>query len=233
MTSKFMVVAALAAVPFLLPRSEVVAVTSTAPRVQDPTLEIYDFVTSIHIHGVDYGAAHDLGPAALPLLEEYLNSPRMKAHWPNIISTMAFIGEPQVHDILDGFIMNRFEGEVDLMTFQALICAQGALGHVGDPQLSTELAQGADPAYWLTLPWQYKHYNGEHLQILWSKLSINALSYTASEHAEESLRGLEQAPFHPRQMSNITEGLERIPTIRSMGIEAFERDRDRQRAERF
>jgi len=233
MTGKFMVVAALFAVPFLLPNSEAVAVASTTPQTQDPALEVFDFVVSTHVHGVDYGPAHDFGPAAIPVLEQYLQAPEMKEHWPAVLSTLACIGEPQVHDIVDDFIWNRFDGQVDLHTFQALICAQSVLGHVGDPQLTFELADGTDPDYWQALPWSYEHYNGEHLRILWSKLSINALSYTATVYAERVLSDLRDAPFHPRQMSNITEGLERIPAIRRMGLDAFERDRDRQRAENF
>ena len=230
MPSRLLVLACICATPFLVTPS---VATETAFPLPDQNLvsRAHDFVTVNHIHGVNYGDAKDPGGAAIPALEQYLQMEKMKRHWPNIVTTIAYIGGPESYAILDHFIHGRFSGEVDLQTYQALIVAQSVLGHVGNPAIEAELLAGTDPAHWAILPWTYQHYNGALLQLAWSKLTINALAYTATPAAEAKLLTLSSNPHHSRQMSNITEGLARIPEVREAGLDSYERGRDQLRAQ--
>jgi hypothetical protein len=189
------------------------------------------FVQQPYVHGVPFDGARALGADALPILEKLLGSDEFKPFWTNIVTTAGFIGGVDASRLLNDFVASRFEGEVDRETFQALIAAQGITGHAtwgdGDTGLAI-LERGVDPSSWSSLKWTYRRYQGEALGLLWSKLTINALSYSRHPRAGEILSALAQRPFAEQQRSNIEEGAVRHAEIlRAGGMVAFEQARAR------
>jgi hypothetical protein len=151
-----------------------------------------------------------------------------KSWWSNIVTTIGYIGHCTGYDTLRSFTWDRFEGEVDLETFQALIAAQGVLGHIAAfdcARALEEIETGVDPRSWNGLPWKYRNWEGRKLAVLWSKLSINALSYTGKEGSASVLARLQEHPYAESQRSNIEEGISRNEMIKSVGLQEFERVR--------
>ncbi len=219
-------------IPLFIPLFLVAALASAPQGAGDEGLRarVLELVEPSRAHGIDYGPARALGVAAIPILDQMLEDETRKSSWSNIVTVVAMIGDSKSHDVLHRFIQARFTGEVDLPTFQALIAAQGMLGHIaafGSDDLRTELEKGVDPAYWSTrLKWRYHHYEGERLHVLWSKLTINALAYTGTARAGAVLAALEKAPFSPTQVSNVVEGIARHAEIQPVGLVAYELRRD-------
>ena len=193
---------------------------------EDLEARVRALVLKHHEHGMPYVEVHALGPAAVPVLEHLLANDAHKAHWTNIVVAVGFIGDPRGYPILHDFIWKRFQGEVNLETFQSLIAAQGIVGHIAAydaPKALAELERGVDPAAWDGLPWRYRDYRGSRLSLLWSKLTINALSYTGKPSARTVLERLRTKPYSEKQRSNIEEGLIRHAAVARVGIDAFQR----------
>lgn len=208
----------------LLLATTVLVLASPSGAMSNQEDIVKSFVRQSYVHGVPFQEARVLGPDAIRVLESMLADESSKPYWSNVVTTIAFIGDPHGEKILHDFIWNRFRGEVDLATFQALISAQGMRGHIsglaGMP--APELASGVDPAHWKNLPWRYRAYKGERLGVLWSKLTINALSYSAEPKAREILERLSARPHLESQRANIEEGLVRHYEISRTGLEAHE-----------
>jgi hypothetical protein len=155
-----------------------------------------------------------------------------KPYWVNIVTTAGYIGGGDASRVLSDFVWNRFDAEVDRESFQALIAAQGIAGHAtwtGDASITNDLEKGVDPSHWAGLKWSYRRYQGEALGLLWSKLTINALSYSNHPRAGEILAELGARPFAEQQRSNIDEGQVRHAEIlRAGGIVQFEQARNRE-----
>ncbi len=190
------------------------------------------FVQQTYVHGVPFDGARALGQDALPVLEKLLGADEYKPYWVNIVTTAGYIGGGEASRILRDFVWNRFEGEVDRESFQALIAAQGITGHAtwaDDEAISNDLDKGVDPSHWAGLKWTYRRYQGQALGLLWSKLTINALSYSNHPRASVILAELATRPFAEQQRSNIDEGLSRhAEIVRAGGIVQFEQARNRE-----
>jgi hypothetical protein len=191
----------------------------------NPTREdsIAGFVQQRFIHGVPYVEAHQLGPRALPILINLFEDPRYKASWVNIALTISYLGEPEGFEVLRSFIMDRFHGEVDLETFQALVTAQTTLGPLAahSPEPLRYLMEGVNPDYWRELPWTFRSYQGAERDLAMSRWSITALSYTGTPQAGQLLEELYRKPYSERQRDVITEGLARHKEVSEKGIEKY------------
>ena len=183
-------------------------------------MAIVRFVHVEHEHGVPFKEAHAFGSVALPTLVTLLGDARHKDDWDNVVQTICYIGTPAGFEPLRAFIQDRFQGEVDSETFQALGVAQACLGLIAaaSPAALDYLIKGTDPAYWSTLRWTHEGRQGAKLGLLWSKLSINALSMTGTPKAGEVLERLQRSPHSERQRSNIEEGLARHKKIMEIGL---------------
>jgi len=191
----------------------------------NPTSEesVAGFVQQRFIHSVPYVEAHQLGPRALPILIELLEDARYKASWANVALTISYIGEPEGFEPLRSFIMDRFHGEVDLETFQALGTAQTTLGPLAahSPAALRFLMNGVNPDYWRELPWTFRTYQGAERDLAMSRWSITALSHTGTPQAGLLLEELSRKPYSDRQRDVITEGLARHRVIAAKGIERY------------
>jgi hypothetical protein len=191
----------------------------------NPTWEdsIAGFVQQRFIHSVPYVEAHQLGPRALPILIRLFEDDRYKTSWANIALTISYIGEPDGFETLRSFIMDRFHGEVDLETFQALGTAQTTLGPLAahSPAALRYLMNGVNPDYWRELPWTFRTYEGAERGLAMSRWSITALSHTGTPQADLLLEDLYEKPYSERQRDIITEGLARYKEVSAKGIEKY------------
>jgi len=190
----------------------------------DDTLQT--FVGKTYYYGVPYKQAHELGPRAVPTLTRLLQSDASKGDWENIVGTIAYIGSPECFEPLRAFVQDRFKGEVDIETFQALIDAQISMGPAARHSAAGVefLERGANPANWSGLQWTYRHYTGDLRGLLWSRLSITALSHTGSARAGVILTDLNRHPYSEKQRDAITEGLARHQEISLVGVERYVED---------
>lgn len=201
-----------------------------APAVGAQDLEdtVRMFIQRQYVHGVPYAEARALGAPALPVLEKCLADEDFKPYWTNAVTTIGFLGEAAGYPVLRHFVRERFAGDVDITTFQALIAAQGVLGHIAAwdvPEALRDLEAGVDPAAWADLRWSYGNYRGEKLGLLWSKLTINALANSGQPSARRVLENLQANPFSDKQRSNVAEGLVRHAAIARKGLVVFEHER--------
>jgi hypothetical protein len=201
---------------------------STPSQADDLELRVRDFVHQRYVHGVPYGGARELGPEAVPILEAMLDDPTEEEFLPTIVMTIGFIGEESSLAALVDFLENRHHGEVSIHQFRALLAVNSAMGHIagrGSALAFDYLARGCRSATWREkeLAWSYQHWSGEGLAILLSKISVNGLSFTGTERAEEILLDLRENPESPASaaalLPNIDEGLVRIQRIRESGPE--------------
>ena len=195
------------------------------PGYANPTWEdsIAGFVQQRFIHSVPYVEAHQLGPRALPILIKLFEDARYKTSWASIALTISYIGEPEGFEALRSFIMDRFHGEVDLETFQALIAAQSTLGPLAahSPAALRYLMNGVNPNYWRELPWTFQTYQGAVRDVAMSRWSITALSLTGTPEAGHLLKKLNRKPYSEMQRDVIAEGLARHKEVSSKGIENY------------
>jgi len=184
---------------------------------------IAGFVQQRFIHSVPYVEAHQLGPRALPILINLFEDARYKASWANIALTISYVGGPEGFEPLRSFIMDRFHGEVDLETFQALGTAQSALGPLAahSPAALRYLMDGVNPDCWRELPWTFRTYKGAERGLAMSRWSITALSHTGNPQAGLLLEGLYEKPYSDRQRDVIAEGLARHKEVSAKGIEKY------------
>lgn len=199
-----------------------------AARAQELEDTVRSFIQKQYVHGVPYAEARELGAPALSVLEKCLADEDFKPYWNNVVTTVGFIGEASGYPMLRHFVRDRFVGDVDITTFQALIAAQGILGHIAAfdaPDALADLEKGVDPAKWADLRWSYGNYRGEKLSLLWSKLTINALANSGQPSARPILERLQSSPYSEKQRSNVAEGLVRHSVIARKGLVAYEHER--------
>ena len=187
---------------------------------------VRSFVHQRYIEGVPYLRARALGEQAVPVLQEMLADPLEEEFWPTIVITMGFIGDDRAVDALIDFLENRFDQEVSLNQFRALLVVNSALGHIagqGSVRALDYLVESCYVATWLekSLRWSYGKYSGERLAVLLAKIGVNGLSFTGTERAHRILSDLKARPESERYASalepNIEEGLVWLERIRTEG----------------
>jgi hypothetical protein len=191
---------------------------------------VEEFVHARYFHGVPYFEAKKLDIKALPILKAMLEDTLQVEYWPTIIMTIGFIGEDSTVDILVDFIENRFEGEVSVNQFGALLTVNCALGHIasgGSERALEYLAKACYVKRWLAkeLKWYYGNYSGEKLAILLAKIGVNGLSFSGTDRAKEILNDLQKNPESAKSAIdlkyNIEEGLVRIRRLQEEGTMNF------------
>jgi hypothetical protein len=110
--------------------------------------EVRRLVTGSYVHGLPYDKARALGPLALPVLEKLLRDPSMKRDWTNVVTAIAYVGDPQGYRLLRDFLWNRFTGEVDNATWRALLAVPNVMGVIQDEAVSPGLGMfGIAPSH--------------------------------------------------------------------------------------
>ena len=196
----------------------VVSVNASSQAVDER--RVREFVHSRFFHGVPSGQSRRLGIQALPILSRLLRDEAEKPYWLNIIQTIGPIGDTAYFDTLRAFVWNRFQGDLDLLTFKALMLAQANLGTIANrsSRAVIYLSTHADPSAWSSLPWHYGAYQGARLGVQMTLSSIDALSYVNDPAVATMLLQLQAEPPAPEQVANISEGLRRNAAIRRIGL---------------
>jgi len=203
-------------------------VRTTKPLKADGSLEerVENFVNGRYLYGIPERTARELGRDALPLLAKLLRDDRHKGDWANILGTMATIATPEMFDSLRAFVWDRFSGEIDDQTFDAILAAHEAIWNVvaTRPEVVDYLELTANPEAWSAAPWRLRVGNMRSLAISLSGISINGLSCIVTPRAIAILEQLRLKPYLPDHVPNIDEGIERQTRILRIGREAAWRE---------
>lgn len=153
-----------------------------------------------------------------------------KRDWVTAITAVGRWSGDEAMGVLDKFIWRRYSGQIDTDTFRAMLVAVSALQWTDrepNPEIVVELAKGIDPDYWKRLPWTHSiEGSTQAARVLMSQVAINGLSSTGTEYAESTLVQLLRRPFHPRQVGNVAEGLERNRKVRAERLAAIHKGTD-------
>jgi len=183
--------------------------------------------------GIPSKDVRDLGAASLPYILEVLRDTTDQKYWPNAVVAAGMLGLPQVFDSLHAFIWSRFGGGVARDAFTALCRAQAVLGSVAParPEVIDYLIAGADPAYWVNLPWHYWTYSPDgYLGVVMAGRSIYGLSIIADGRAVEALNALSQAPLDADRRVYVKEAIERQQLVLQKGWMAVREEVQRKSA---
>src|SRR5437867_3035974 len=183
--------------------------------------------------GIPSKDVRDLGAASLPYILEVLRDTTDQKYWPTAVVAAGMLGLPQVFDSLHAFIWSRFGGGVARDAFTALCRAQAVLGSVAParPEVIDYLIAGADPAYWVNLPWHYWTYSPDgYLGVVMAGRSIYGLSIIADGRAVEALNALSQAPLDADRRVYVKEAIERQQLVLQKGWMAVREEVQRKSA---
>ncbi len=183
------------------------------------------FVCRQYHHGIPYSEAQSLGAEAVSTLSALIEDPSKKQCWGNAIAVVAAIGSPESYEILRRFVWERFRGEVDEPTYDALESAVATMGFasLGQPSLvAAYLENGADPRYWSRLPWHYPAVGRERTQRLFSRFSIHGLGFCSNPRARSALLRLKDKPYAPEQEATIRASLRTNEEVTRVGLRAYQ-----------
>jgi len=163
-----------------------------APGLPD---SVAAFVRADFHHGITYEAARSYGPPAVPELLTMLERDEEREHWSNVLSVLGMIGDPRATEPMIEFLERRFSGEVDPVTYGALLQVVPSLGFLArDPtgRAFGYLREGTSLATWRNrkLAWTFPALRGAELEILMVKLDILGLGISATEASRDHLRTL-------------------------------------------
>jgi hypothetical protein len=186
------------------------------------------FVRADFYHGINYSAAHAYGPQAVPELLRMLERDEEREHWSNILSVLGMIGDPRATEPMIEFLERRFSGEVDPVTYGALLQVTPSLGflaHDSTGRAFSYLREGTSLAAWRArkLAWTFPALRGGDLEILMVKLDIQGLGISATEAGRTRLRTLRASLGEDREglwnfiERNVAEALEVSERFTSTG----------------
>lgn len=196
-------------------------------------LPVEDFVRADFFHGLPISAARNYDRTNAPKLIQMLNDPMEKGCWPNIVTTLGVIGDESVISPLVDFLEHRFEGEVDLKTFNALLNVSAALGHAayrGNTNALNYLKNNHTVSAWKSkaLGWTFKRYEGDKLSILLCKIHVRGIAISGKQEAKDLLlkmntdQGAEYVELRTYAAANIAEALSFYDLLIAVGPdEAF------------
>ena len=116
-----------------------------------------------------------------------------REHWSNIISVLGMIGDPRATGPMIEFLERRFSGEVDPVTYGALlqvIPSLGFLAHDTTGRAFSYLQEGTSLAAWRNreTTWTFPALRRGDREILMVKLDIQGLGISANEASRAHLR---------------------------------------------
>jgi len=172
-----------------------------------------------------YQKGHDFGPQAIPTLKRLLDDETYKPCWRNVVLTIGFIGGKESFEILRAFMWDRFRGEIDEATLNAMMEVPSAMGAIPAVQESSGavpyLERGTDPRVWFRLPWTQKRLSADDLAFILSERCFSGLSWTGTREAEHFLTRLSEKPYDPRQSSLARSALVRNREIQRVGLSTY------------
>jgi hypothetical protein len=179
------------------------------------------FVSRLYIHGVPYQEAHALGPQALPILDRLLRYENYKPYWANTVTAIGFIGAPKGFPILRRFLLDRFAGEVDGETFNALLITPSILGTIQTNEVVEFLEPRVNPDAWRDIRWNFGSMRRDVIRRELSECAIHGLSYTGTPRAKRALLALKERPYYQSQLGSIDQGLEAVDGIAAKGLDGW------------
>jgi hypothetical protein len=183
------------------------------------------FVTPNYFHGLPYQKAHAFGPRAIPTLERLLHDDAYKSQWRNIVLTIGFIGDRRSFEILRAFTWDRFRGEIDQATLNAIMEVPSAMGCIPAVQKSSGavpyLERGTDPRVWARLPWTQKRLSVDDLAFILSKRCFSGLSWTGTRETDRFLTELSAKPYDPQLRASVNDAIRRNREISKVGLSAY------------
>jgi hypothetical protein len=161
-----------------------------------PPVSLAAFVRADYYHGINYSAAHAYGPQAVPELLMMLGREEEREHWSNILSVLGMIGDPRATEPMIEFLERRFSGEVDPVTYGALLQVTPSLGflaHDTTGRAFSYLREGTSIEAWRkrNLAWTFPALRGGDREILMVKLDIHGLGISGTEAGRAHLRTLQ------------------------------------------
>jgi hypothetical protein len=198
--------------------------------MQGTNENVEKFVRVQYRHGLPYQEAAKFGKSDVPTLLRMLSDKNDRPYWSNIVLTLGIIGDESATDPLIEFLEKRFQGEVDLDTFNALLTVPAALGHSayrGNTKALGYLLMNytVDKFAYKRIAWQFQKYKGETLSILLCKMIIRGLAVSGNQRARDLLvkmqtdQGPEYAELRRHCQFNISEGLELHDRLKKDGPE--------------
>jgi hypothetical protein len=163
------------------------------------------FVHRVHVHGVPYDQARQFDARAVPILEDLLADRREEAYWPNIVVTLAMVGDAEVGARLIEFIDRPQTGTLSSSAYAAKTGALMALGylinHTGDRRSLDYLIQAASPDFWAArnLRWQSPNEptpDGRNLQF--ATMAMLGLALSGHPDAVAALEAMQRPARDPR-----------------------------------
>ena len=176
-----------------------------SPIPDSSTLEVQAFVRQTFIHGVPFEAARQFDERVVPVLWRMLADPAEEPHWPNIVVTLAIVGDEEVSQRLIEFVRADPGGVLSPAHYAAKTAALMSLGynlnHTGDRKCLDYLTRCADPAYWrnLELNWRapFPQSPTERNHQL-ANLAVLGLALSGSPEAEQRLETLQRSCNTPQ-----------------------------------
>lgn len=196
----------------------------------ETSVDATSFVCREYKHGVPYVPARAYTAADVESLRRVLADPANEPYWANTIITMGIIGDARVTQPIVDFLERRFEGEVSLARFNALLSAPLALGHAamhGNQAALDYLVRHHTLAAWEAkdLEWTFQRYRGHTRSVLLAKMVIRALAFGCKPETKAVLvrmRDSEQSEYvelRRHAQADITEALEFYELLEKQGPE--------------
>jgi hypothetical protein len=203
-----------------------------APRgaaAEDP-VDAASFVCRDYKHGVPYIPARTYQARDVEALLRVLADPANEPYWANTIITLGIIGDERATQPIIDFLERRFEGEVSLARFNALLSAPLALGHAarhGNEPARDYLVRHPTLAAWEAkeLRWTFQRYRGHARSVLLAKMVIRALAFACKPETKAVLLRLRDSTepdyvdLRRHALADITEAIEFYEVLDKQGPE--------------
>lgn len=204
--------------------------TGFSAETTESRLDPVSFVCRIYKHGIPYVPARSYTVADVDALLKVLNDPAEKPYWANTLITLGIIGAPRVTQPIIDFLERRFQGEVTLEEFNALLSAPLALGHAamhGNQAALDYLQQHHTLAAWEEMDpgWTFQRYRGHTRNVLMVKMVIRALAFACQPSSKALLEKMrdsdatEYVELRQHALADITEALEFFEQLAEKGPE--------------
>lgn len=196
--------------------SAVTDVTPSPAVEGDLAARVEAFVRQTHLHGVPYEAAREFGAGAIPILEAMLADETEMSTWPNVVVTLAIVGDGRAGQRLIEFIRQdaarRLSPSHCMAKYSALMALGYLVNHTSDPASLEFLVQAARPAYWEALaprwssPYEYTSVT-RNLQL--ANMAMLGLALSGHPDAIRALESMREPELDPagRQLQAARSGL--------------------------
>ena len=183
-----------------------------------------EFITHPYRHGLPpYDIVMSFGPGALPIVRQRLEEPGFAQFRPGMLIMIGYVGGPSETTLLEHYVMDRFEGELEESDLRAVMAALLALGCISDrdPAALAFLKSATNPAHFNKVPFSSSIRGSEGLRLLLSKIAINGIGLSGRKEAEPILLELQLHPYSRNQLGNVWDSLKGHRRLMEVGRSAL------------